>query len=101
MNVQEVQVPKGFIEKPVQFRYGPATVIGSLKTSCHWINGASGKAFWDADLKSGELLVWIYKMILTVDRKHHNIILFCKSDDRILTGYGRFLQTKLTNILPL
>lgn len=37
-------------------------------------------------------------MILTVDRKHHNIILFCKSDDRILTKYGRFLQTKLTNI---
>ena len=30
----------------------------------------SGKALWSNDLKSGELLVWIYKMILTVDEKH-------------------------------
>lgn len=36
MNVQEVQVPKGFIEKPVKVRYGPATVLGSFKTICHW-----------------------------------------------------------------
>ena len=41
----------------------------------------SGKAFEGVDLKSGELLVWIYKMILTVDRKHL-ILLFCKSNDR-------------------
>ncbi len=41
----------------------------------------SGKALFDDELKSGELLVWIYKMILTVDRKH--TILFCKSNDRI------------------
>lgn len=32
MNEQEVQVPKGFIEKPVQIRYGPATVKGSFNT---------------------------------------------------------------------
>ena len=89
MNVQEVQVPKGFIEKPVKIRYGPATVIRSRKATCHWINGASGKALLDDDLKSGELLVWIYKMILTVDEKHV-ILLFCKSEDRYICSIRSF-----------
>ena len=33
---QPLQVPKGFIEKPVRFRYDPVTVLGSFGAECHW-----------------------------------------------------------------
>lgn len=34
----------------------------------------SGKALLGDDLKSGELLVIVFSMILTVDRKHHFLL---------------------------
>lgn len=69
---QSLQVPQGLIEKPVRVRYDPVTVIGSFQAICHWALKQSkpGKAPESDDLKSGELLVIVISMILTVDRKH-------------------------------
>ncbi len=40
---QPLQVPQGFIEKPVRFRYDPVTVLGSFGAEiCHWVCLLSG-----------------------------------------------------------
>ena len=59
------------------------------------MNGASGKAFSGDDLKSGELLVWIYKMILTVDRKH--IIFYCFVNQTIVSAEDMVVFCKVVN----
>ena len=53
--------------KPVQIRYGPATVKGSYYHICHCRNG--GKTIKCDELKSGDLLALEKRLFLTVYKK--------------------------------